>query len=110
MSQNTVKIQQSKHIHVYIDTKTHGCSATNTLAKLTGISWKTGLTSRWTKGQDSTTTIQMIANKKTNKPDAAILTANNSILPRGVDVHVIQSSLPHYVMSTRELRSLLCLF
>lgn len=121
---NHAFINESKHCK-NTGIKTHSCiyRYKNTWAQwykhiskiIAWISWKTGLTSRCTKGQDTTTTIQMIAkkkkkNKKTNKPDAAILTANNSILPCGVDVHVIQSSLPHYVMSTRELCSLLCLF
>ncbi len=63
------------------------------------------------KGQDNnktTTTINNnISKRKENKPDAAILTSNNSVFPCGVDVHVIQSSLPHYVMSACERCSLL---
>lgn len=41
----------------------------------------------------------------THSPDAAVLTANRSILAGGVYIHVVQGGLPHHVVRTPELCS-----
>lgn len=42
-------------------------------------------------------------------PDAAILAANSSVLVQGVDIHIIQSSLPHNMVGTSKHNSFICL-
>ena len=42
-------------------------------------------------------------------PDTAVLAANSSILPGGVDVHVVQGGLAYGVVRAGELHSLICL-
>lgn len=41
----------------------------------------------------------------THSPDAAVLTADSSILAGGVYTHVVQGGLPHHVVRTPELCS-----
>lgn len=45
----------------------------------------------------------------THLPDAAVLTANSSILAGGVHTHVVQCGLTHHVVRTPELFSSVCL-
>lgn len=51
------------------------------------------------------TDLQIHVHVRTCSPDAAVLTANSSILAGGVYAHVVQCGLPHHVVGTLELCS-----